>query len=198
MKRLCRNSNDYIRRVILPTRTYGLLYDEIITDISVEEMMRFLGIVLRISLNPLDYGGYEAYFNTSGIEIRINENTVMEAEGTGEWAVKYMSLKRFKIIRKAFHPEDRSARQCGDKCFHLRHLIRQFKSAAMYSFIPGRDIAFDEGCLTRTSHRSSELTSLSATLQSQIDMLSCILISIKVQMLTISIFILRLCVWEPR
>ena len=99
VKRLCRNSNDYIRRVILPTRTDGLLYGQIFVDISVEEMMRFLGIVLRISLNPLDYGGYEAYFNTSGIEIRINEDTVMEAEGTGGWAVKYMSLKRFKIIR---------------------------------------------------------------------------------------------------
>ena len=59
--------------------------------------------------------------------------------------MKYMSLKRFKIIRKAFHPEDRSAHQCGNKCFHLRHLIRQLKSAAMNSFIPGRDIAFDEG-----------------------------------------------------
>ena len=145
VKRLCRNSNDYIRRVIIPARTDGLLYGQIFVDISVEEMMKFLGIVLRISLNPLDYGGYEAYFNPSGIEIEINENKVMKAEGTGGWAVKYMSLKRFKIIRKAFHPEDRSARQCGDKCFHLRHLIRQFKSAAMNSFIPGRDIAFDEG-----------------------------------------------------
>ena len=48
-----------------------------------------------------------------------------------------MDLRRFKIIRKAFHPEDRIARACGDKCYQVRHLLRQFKAAAKASFIEG-------------------------------------------------------------
>ena len=56
-----------------------------------------------------------------------------------------MDLRRFKIIRKAFHPEDRIARACGDKCYQIRHLLRNFKSAAKASFIPGRNISFDDG-----------------------------------------------------
>jgi len=37
------------------------------------------------------------------------------------------------------------ARACGDKCYQIRHLLRNFKAAAETSFIPGRDISFDEG-----------------------------------------------------
>ena len=60
-----------------------------------------------------------------------------------------MDLRRFKIIRKTFQPEDRVARACGDKCYQIRHLLRNFKSAAKASFIPGRDISFDEGIGSR-------------------------------------------------
>ena len=57
----------------------------------------------------------------------------------------FMDLRRYKIIIMAFHPEDWSARECGDKCYHVKHLLRQFKAAAKDSFIPRRDIAFDKG-----------------------------------------------------
>ena len=48
---LCRNSNDYIKKYVLPNRMNGLLYGTRFEDISVSEMMKFLGIMLRMSLN---------------------------------------------------------------------------------------------------------------------------------------------------
>ena len=145
VKRLCRNSNEYMRRVVIPRYDSGLVYGLAFVDISVTEMMNFFGIMLRMSLNPIDYGGYQAYFNKSDIEVQIDSETTIKAFSTGRWASDIMDLRRYKIIRMAFHPEDRLARECGDKCYHVRYLMRQFKSAAKASFIPGRDIAFDEG-----------------------------------------------------
>ena len=146
VKRLCRNSNDYIKSQVVPNDSNErVVYNQNFVDITVEETMRFFGIILRISLNPIDNGGYAAYFDANDIEIGIDENVTMKAPNTSGWASEIMSLKRFKIIRKAFHPEARSGREAGDKCYHVRHLIRQFKKAACNSFIPGTDMAFDEG-----------------------------------------------------
>lgn len=77
-------------------------------------MMRFFGILLRISLSPIDNGGYAAYFDVNDIEIGIDENVTMKAPHTSGWASEIMTLKRIKIIRKAFHPEGRSGREAGD------------------------------------------------------------------------------------
>ena len=145
VKRLCYNSNEYMRRIVIARYDNGLIYGQPFVDISVAEMMIFLGINLRISLNPIDCGGYESYFSKEDMEIHLDDEETISAFGTGSWASDFMDLRRYKIIRMAFHPEDRSARECGDKCYHVRHLLRQFKAAAKGSFIPGRDIAFDEG-----------------------------------------------------
>jgi len=144
-KRLCRNSNDYMKMFVLSNRTNRSLYGTQFEDITLSEMMKFLGIMLKISLNPIDYGGYPAYFFRSDADIVLDEEQKIKASGTKGWASVIMDLRRFKIIRKAFHPEDRIARTCGDKCYQIRHLLRNFKSAAKASFIPGRGISFDEG-----------------------------------------------------
>ena len=96
-----------------------VVYNQNFVDITVEEMMRFFGILLRISLNPIDNGGYAAYFDANDIKIGIDENVTMKAPNMSGWASEIMSLKRFKTIRKAFHPEARSGREAGDKCYHV-------------------------------------------------------------------------------
>ena len=55
-----------------------------------------------------------------------------------------MDSRRFKIICKVFHPENRIARACREICHQIHHLLRDFKAAAKASFIPGRGISFDE------------------------------------------------------
>ena len=82
VRRLCRNSNDYIKKYVLPNRMNGLLYGTRFEDISVSEMMKFLGIMLRMSLNPIDYGGYAAYFFRDDVNIDLDENTSLTASGT--------------------------------------------------------------------------------------------------------------------
>jgi len=145
VKRLCRNSNEYIKMCVLPSRTNQLLYGIRFEDITLSEMIKFFGIMLRMSLIPIDYGGYPAYFSRSDADIVLDNEQTITASGTKGWASEIMDLRRFKIIRKAFHPEDRIARACGDKCYQIRHLLRKFKAFAKSSFIPGRDISFDEG-----------------------------------------------------
>jgi len=145
VKRICRNSNEYIKRFIMSNTRDQLLYGMRFEDITVEEMMKFFGIMLRMSLHPIDFGGYPAYFARTDEDIILDGEQTIRATGPKGWASDIMDLRRFKIIRKTFHPEDRLARACGDKCYQIRHLLRNFKAAAKTSFTPGRDISFDEG-----------------------------------------------------
>jgi hypothetical protein len=58
------SSNDYFHRFKKPTLDRNQLWHGIKwMDITVEEMHKFLGILLHISMSPVDGGGYEAYFN---------------------------------------------------------------------------------------------------------------------------------------
>ena len=38
--------------------------------------------MLRMSLNPIDYGGYAAYFFRDDVNIDLDENTSLSASGT--------------------------------------------------------------------------------------------------------------------
>jgi Transposase IS4 len=103
-------------------------------------MYHFLGITLRISLSPIDWGGYEANFGSRNRRVLGVE--MYETEG---FARKFMSLNRYKQIRATFHPEDRSAGLNGDKCYQLQHVINTMHQAAMNTKFIGADVAFDEG-----------------------------------------------------
>jgi len=81
-KRLCRNSNDYMKMFVLSNRTTRSLHGAQFEDITLLEMMKFLGIILRMSLNPIDYGGYPAYFFSSDADIVLNEEQKIKASGT--------------------------------------------------------------------------------------------------------------------
>jgi Transposase IS4 len=145
--RLAAGSNDYFHRFKKPLLDRNQLWHGIKwTDITVEEMHKFLGILLRISLSPVDGGGYEAYFSKTNKILNPGDGAKqMEIDGTAGWAHKYMSLSPFKQIRGAFHPKEKAAGEGGDKCYMLRHLINTCNTASKSSFHIPKDLAFDEG-----------------------------------------------------
>jgi hypothetical protein len=77
-------------------------------------------------------------------------------EGTQGWAQKYMSLRRFKAIRRAF-PEEKTAGAAGDKCYLLRYAINQINAASQATFIPGPTLSFDEGTHAKPTMSSASI-----------------------------------------
>ena len=73
-----------------------------------------LGITLKISLSPVDGGGYPAYFSSD--DKVIAGLTIPDSK---RFARKYMDLHRYRQIRGAFHPVNGVAGAMGDKAYHL-------------------------------------------------------------------------------
>jgi hypothetical protein len=102
----CRYYNETIKPkfVSLSSRTWhGLIWK----PISVDEMYRFLGILLRISLTPIDGGD-----TNISIQLSAASSTTIQLPETRGFVSTIprefrMSLNRFKQIRGAFHPEDK-------------------------------------------------------------------------------------------
>jgi hypothetical protein len=101
-------------------------------------MHRFLGLLLRISLEPRDSGGYPAYFREEQWSIPIltdKKTSYVISNSRGFVSLidqKYrMLLNRFKQIRGAFHPECKKRGNAGnDKCYQLRKAINQLNAGA--------------------------------------------------------------------
>ena len=63
------------------------------------EMYNFLGIMLKISLTSLNFGGYKAYFTVGNHTAIIHGGEYkFDLAATGGWASQYMSLHCFKEI----------------------------------------------------------------------------------------------------
>ena len=90
------------------------------TNITTGEMVRFFGILLRISMEPRKMGGYASYF-VSNPCVSVGGYSV-QLKGYSPWAKDIMSLVRFKQIRSAFHPQAEKS-ICGDNCHQLRFFI---------------------------------------------------------------------------
>ena len=107
--RLVVNSNHYFNEFKKPNlgpnnRYCGMKW----TNISVPEMYRFLGILLKISIMEGDGGGYTAYYSKSNKRLFTGDHrsgSWIDVEDSAGWAWKYMMLGQFKQIRAAFHPE---------------------------------------------------------------------------------------------
>ncbi|CAB9517121.1 unknown protein [Seminavis robusta] len=103
--------------------------------------------MLKISLMPIDMGGYPAYFREKDKLVNYsNREKPMRIKNTKGWAQDYMSLIRFKQIRSAFHPECKSmAGEGGDKCYQLRRCINAVNLSSKSTFDAGCWCSFDEG-----------------------------------------------------
>ncbi|CAB9498182.1 unknown protein [Seminavis robusta] len=144
---LTRESNDYAKNHLLDKDRKKKLCGGKWKDINVKEMHVFLGILLKISLSPVDGGGYNAYFEKEPIGINYSNNAKpKEIKNSEGWAFQYMTLLRFKQIRAAFHPEDKEmAAGASDKCYQLRRAINSTNTASKSTFDAGPFCAFDEG-----------------------------------------------------
>jgi hypothetical protein len=139
--KLAANSNEYAENVLLirvadkNNRFCGIKWKRI----TMKDMYRFLGIMLKISIAPVDGEGYAAYFR--------RDNKVVcgvEIQNTKGFAIDYMSLARFKQIRAALHPEN-SAYSASDKGYQLRSTIQQINMCSLRVFNASCQMTFDEG-----------------------------------------------------
>ena len=147
-QRLTSQSNKYAR-MQMKERNSLLFIGHKWKNITVPEMIRFFGIMLRISLEPRKMGGYCSYFTENPV-ITIGDGYSIQLRGYEPWAKDIMTLVRFKQIRSAFHPEaDKSL--CNDKCHQLRYLIRLFNKRAKEVFSLGANVSFDEGGIAMRS-----------------------------------------------
>ena len=119
-KRITANSNGYARANM---NNKGFFGGVSWVNISVQEMIRFHGVILRMSMEDRNLGGYEAYF-TSKIQINCSRDFSVEVDDLPSWACKYFTLRRFKQIRAAYHPEV-GASTIGDKCHQLQYAHTQ-------------------------------------------------------------------------
>jgi hypothetical protein len=68
--------------------------------ISVEEMVNFLGIVLKISVDNKELGGYKSYF-TQYLSVILSRTYYVELKDYAAWV---MSLCHFMRIHASIHP----------------------------------------------------------------------------------------------
>lgn len=114
-------------------------------------MVRFLGILLKISLQPVDGGGYPAYFATCDRTVEIAGGEKLKIIGSKGFInclspAFRMSVNRFKQIRGAFHPESKETGNfSADKCYQLRAAINELNAAARCNFIPESRFSFAKG-----------------------------------------------------
>jgi hypothetical protein len=112
-------------------------------------MMRFLGILLRISLQPTDSGGYTAYFRDSNLCVPLSQDKshFIEIQDTKGFVSSIdpevrMSLNRFKQVRGAFHPEDKMLANANeDKCYMMRAAINELNTTSLANFVPEGNLA---------------------------------------------------------
>ena len=147
-KRLTCNSNQYART----HQVCGKFVSYSWVNITVEEMIRFHGLILKMSVDGRNLGGYQAYFIEKH-QVNAGTNYYIELDGFPAWAAKVMTLQRFKQIRAAFHPEV-GVSDIGDKCHQLRYAIDKLNLTSSRTFIPGKDLSFDEGGVASRSRRN--------------------------------------------
>ena len=145
---VCGESNKHAKK-IMKQRNTTLFLGHKWRNISVEEMVHFFGILLRISLEPRKMGGYESYFSEN-ITVSLASGYSSTLRGYNAWAKDIMSLVRFKQIRSAFRSEYHRY-DVNDKCYQLRWFIRQFNYMAKKIFYLGPNASFDEGGIAMRS-----------------------------------------------
>ena len=86
IKRLARNTNNYPRMELIPNSPRRHVSGYRFWNITVSEMYRFLGILLKISLQHRDLGGYSSYWGKSDLEISGGKGYNKSISGTKGWA----------------------------------------------------------------------------------------------------------------
>lgn len=144
IKRLMNSSNYYWVSDLSRHHKDGIFHGLKWVPINIEEMHHFLGILLTISINPKDSGGYAAYFREGNMTLEAGTGRSIEIPNSKGFAHDIMDIRRFRQIRAAFHPEQKQASP-GDKCYQLRHALKTLNQASKKTFFPSGRLSFDEG-----------------------------------------------------
>ncbi len=144
------NSNQYARGKLSNDRTFCRMMWK---NISVTEMYRFLGILLKMSLVGGNVEGYKSLWYPP-TRINISPTCQIDVSDYPGWAGKNMLFRRFVQIRVAFHPES-TKNKLDDKCHQIRYALQKLNSASARCFIPGKELSFDEGGIPSKSQYNS-------------------------------------------
>ena len=145
IKCIMANSNAYASKNLRGSNFAGNLWH----PITVNEMYHFLRIMLKITIDSHQIGGFQAYFSPP-VELFSAPVYSTKIHGFTSWAADVMSEYCFKQIRTVFHPESGMS-SVGDKCHQLHASITSLNEHAKRVFILRRECSFDEGGITSKS-----------------------------------------------
>lgn len=95
-KRLTANSNEYAKKKKSTMDGRYFFAGSAWKNITVEEMIRFHGMVLKMSIDDRKLGGYEAYF-TEGMSINLGRNYSVTLTDYPAWASKVTMEKKRRL-----------------------------------------------------------------------------------------------------
>ena len=121
---------------------------------TAHEVIQLLGIILNISLDGRAAGGsYRQYFYSSGNAFSIAKNQNYIIDEMKPWAKDITTYPRFTQFLGALRGDISRPTGVEDKGFQLRPFINAVNKGAQRTFVPGRDLAFDEGGVGCRSRR---------------------------------------------
>ena len=94
-KQVTTNSNEYVRTHQQPNGKFG---GYTWANVTVQEMIRFHGVLLKMSIDNHNLGGYEAYF-IENQQVNLGRDYHVTLTGYPAWAAKVMTLQQFEQIR---------------------------------------------------------------------------------------------------
>ena len=144
---LCSEWSDYAHSVMNDTRTNRFANSRFEHNFSVEEVVIFHGILMKMSNDGRSVGGYEQYFveGSTSVSIGGGAGNSYTAYEHFPWAKEMMSLNRFKQCMAAYRSQADRVNTGIDKAAQLRRPLEAINRAAKKTFRPGRQVSFDEG-----------------------------------------------------
>ena len=153
-RRRARAMTQYVHKMLTPNHNFaGYPWNG--QNFSANEVIRNLGIILKISLDGRTKGSYRQYFvQTSSQFISVGTSRTYRVELHKPWARDYTSFARFTQFLGAFRGELEPQDGAGDKAYQLRPFINAINQGSQYTFIPGKNLSFDEGGIASRSRRN--------------------------------------------
>ena len=105
------------------------------TNINVGEIITFFGIMMRISVEPCNMGGYLSYF-VEDLMIQLYHIHAVKLRVYDYWGRYIMPIIIPKQIHIAFHSEARTSFG-GEKCHQMCYFIRVFNDKSKMIFLLG-------------------------------------------------------------
>ena len=111
-------------------------------NIIVGKIIVFFGIMMGISIEPCNMGGYLLYFLWYTMVI-LGRGDAMQTRVYNYWGKYISTLIKFKQIHSALHPEAKTY-FCGYRCHQIRYFICVFNEKWKIIYFIGDHGGFHE------------------------------------------------------